>query len=105
MIQFLLDNWQSLLSVILVILSFVLALIRKKPSINELDNILVEVLEKLPEWINSAETLKGAEVKKALVLESVKKYVKEKFSLNLSSSVLASIDSMIESILSTPQKK
>ena len=103
--QFLLTYWREIVSTIAVIASIIIMAIKKRPVINEMDNIILKVLEKLPEWINSAESFKGADVKKALVLESVKKYVKDQFSVNLPDTYLESISQMIEVILSTPQKK
>ena len=103
--EFILTYWREIVSTIAVIASIIIMAIKKKPVINEMDNIILKVLEKLPEFINSAETFKGADVKKALVIESVKKYVKEQFSINLPDSYIESIGFMIEAILSTPQKK
>ena len=103
--EFILTYWREIVSTIAVIASIIIMAIKKKPVINEMDNIILKVLEKLPEFINSAETFKGADVKKALVIESVKKFVKEQFSINLPDSYIESIGSMIEAILSTPQKK
>lgn len=104
-LDFIFDYWREIVSTVAVIASIVIMCIRKKPVINEMDNIILKVLEKLPEFINSAETFKGADVKKALVLESVKKFVKDQFSVNLPDTYLESIGCMIEAILSTPQKK
>lgn len=104
-IDFIVKYWDIIVSLVMVIASVVLALIKKKPVLNEMDNILLKVLDKLPEWINSAETLKGADVKKSLVLESVKKYVSNEFSVILPQSYIDFIGSKIEDILSTPQKK
>lgn len=104
MIDFLKLYWKEIVSLFLVIASVVIAALKKKPVINEMDNIILKVLEKLPEFINSAENFKGADVKKALVLESVKKFVKDQFSVNLPDSYIESIGMMIEAILSTPQK-
>lgn len=104
-IDFIVKYWDIIVSLVMVIASLVLALIKKKPVLNEMDNILLKVLDKLPEWINSAETLKGADVKKSLVLESVKKYVSNEFSVILPQSYIDFIGSKIEDILSTPQKK
>lgn len=103
-VNFLLDNWRMIVEIIILVVSLVVWLIKKKPNINEIDNILLKVFEKLPEWINSAETLKGAEVKKTLVMESVKKFIKEQFSVILPDSYINMIGCYVESILSTPQK-
>ena len=102
--DFIITYWREIVSTIAVIASIIIMAIKKRPVINEMDNIILKVLEKLPEFINSAENFKGADVKKALVIESVKKFVKEQFSVNLPDSYIESIGLMIESILSTPQK-
>lgn len=103
-IDFIKENWQLIASVITLICSLVIFILKKKPVINEMDCILLKVLEKLPSWISQAESLKGADVKKSLVIESVKKYVKSEFSYSLPDSYIALIDSYIEKILETPQK-
>ena len=103
--DFIKDNWQLIASVITLICSLVIFILKKKPVMNEMDCILLKVMEKLPEWISQAESLKGAEVKKSLVIESVKKYVKDEFSINLPDSYVALVGSYIENILLTPQKK
>lgn len=103
-LDFIVKYWDLIASLILVIASIIIMAIRKKPVINEMDTILLKVLEKLPDWIQQAESLKGAEVKKSLVIESCKKYVLNQFSLNLSDEYVALIGSYIEAYLSTPQK-
>lgn len=104
-LNFIKDNLSLIISIILVIISFVVSLCRKRPKMNEMDNILLATLEKLPELIRNAETFKGADVKKTLVLESVKTFVKDQFSVILSDQMLAFIGYQVEQILSTPQKK
>lgn len=104
-ISFFKDNLSLIISIILVIISFIVSLCRKRPKMNEMDNILLATLEKLPEFIRSAETFKGADVKKTLVLESVKTFVKNQFSVILSDQMIAFIGYQVEQILSTPQKK
>lgn len=102
--DFILLHWETFASIILVIASIVLALLRKKPVLNEVDNILIQVLERLPGWICDAEVIKGAQEKKALVIASVRKFVKDQFSVNLPDSFYISLGQYIEIILSTPQK-
>ena len=107
-IQFINANkeWLKPLAYLIIsVISTVLVLcVKKKKVLNEMDLILLEVVENLPQWINEAEAFKGAELKKSLVLEAVKKFVQDKFSVNLPDSVLSSISAMVEAILSTPQK-
>lgn len=103
-LYFIVNHLEIIISSILVIISLVLQLIKKKPQLNEIDNILIRVLIRLPQWIQSAEFLEGADVKKTMVLNAVKKYVKDEFSLILPQSSLDFISARIEDILSTPQK-
>lgn len=104
-INFIVEYRDIFAFIISVILSVIIMVIKKKPVINEMDKILLVVLEKLPEFINEAESFKGADVKKTIVLESVKKYVEDQFSVILPDSFIGLIGSKVEAILSTPQKK
>lgn len=91
--------------IIVVISTIVVCCSKKKNVLNELDNILKEVLQRLPEWINQAEVFDGAEVKKQFVLRCAITFVKEQFSVILPASLIQVIGNAIEDILSTPQKK
>lgn len=104
-LDFIIQYREILVSLLLCLLTFLIQFLRKKPVINQVDTILLCVLEKLPQFINSVESAKGGELKKVLVLESVKEYVKSEFSVNLPDSFIAFIGSHVENILSTPQKK
>lgn len=104
-LNFLKDNWQFLTAILIsVISSLVIWLIKKKPVLNELDNILLAVLENLPGIINGCEQLPSNE-KKATALILVKAFVKKQFNIELSASTLTLVGNWIENILSTPQKK
>lgn len=103
--DWLIDNYRLVIDFIVVIISLVFFFCRRKKVVNEMDNILLKVLEKLPSWINDAESFSGADVKKSLVLEAAKKFVMDEFSMNLPQSYLDFISSRIEDILSTPKKK
>ena len=106
MMKFILEYWRELLAIISVIASVLIWIIRKKPKLNEMDNILLKVLEILPNFIYEAELVfTSGEEKKACVLESVKRFVKSQFSVNLPESYMTLISNYIERILSTPQKK
>lgn len=104
-LNFFKDNWRILAECLLVVLSFVVLLIKKKPVLNQFDNILLWVFNKLPSLINDVESIKDGTIKKELVLQSVIKLVKSQFSYNLSDTDLAVVSSYIEAILSTPHKK
>lgn len=103
-IDFIVKYWDVITSLVLVIASIIIMLIKKKRVVNEMDNIILEVLNRLPRWINAAENLKGADIKKSLVLESAKKFVKDQYSMILPDGYISLIGSRIEEILSTPQK-
>lgn len=103
--EFILQNWQFCVAVIVsVITSLLVWVIKKKPVINEMDNILIRILENLPIWIIEVESLKGSDIKKTAVLETCKKYALDEFSVNLPQSVLSYLGTCIEYILETPQK-
>lgn len=108
-LQFILENWQFLVYVLVSVISTILVVVlKKKKTVNELDNILKIVLANLPRIITSVEELIGAgngKEKKDLVLAAVVKFVNEQFSLNLPDSLIAYIGERIEDILATPQKK
>lgn len=104
-VEFLQLYWREIAALVLFIISFVISLIKRKPVVNEMDKILLAISDKLPEFINYAETFKGAEEKKNLVLAAVFQYVKNQFSLVLPDSYMDIVSRMIEAYLSTPQKK
>lgn len=104
-LYFIIHNWRDIAAVCVFIISVVIAIIRKKPSMNWLDNILVYVEGLLPKLIRDAEVLSDGESKMALVLRSVQESVKKKYGITLSEEVLARVKEMVEEILSTPQKK
>lgn len=105
-INFIIDNWQFFATFLSSVIGFIVVVfIKKKPVYNEFDNILVEIYSNLPAFIKAAEVFKGAENKKALVIESVKKFVLTHFHYSLTESQLSLIGFMVEEILSTPQKK
>lgn len=104
-INFLKDNYRWLCCILVEVIILLISIFKKKKVINEMDTILLCVLEKLPEFILSVEGVKGAELKKSLVIEAVKKFVKDKFSINLSDTFISFVSASIEDILSTPQKK
>lgn len=104
-LNFLKDNWQFLTAIFVsVITSIVIWLIKKKPVLNKVDNILLAILENLPGIINGCEQLPKNE-KKETALLLVKAFVKKQFNIELPDSYLALAGNWIEAILTTPQKK
>lgn len=103
--EFFVQNWQFFVALFVsVITSVMVWFIRKKPVLNEMDNILLRILENLPIWIIEVETLKGADVKKTAVLETCKKYARDEFSVILPQTIISYLGTCIEYILETPQK-
>ena len=107
-IQFITENkelFKILLYILISVISTILVIsLKKKKILNEMDLIILKVFEKLPDFINQAEVLKGPEVKLQFVLKCIEEFVKQEFSVNLPLSVLNSFRTPIEKILSTPQK-
>lgn len=109
-IDFILMYWQPILGALLSVVGFVIVLIRKKPSYNEFDNILLKVIERIPGFICGAEEIysqdpKSGEAKKALVMSCITRFIKDQFSITLPDTLLSFLDKYVESILVTPQKK
>ena len=108
-VQFLLDNWQFIVYMLVSVITTIAVLVlKKKKVVNELDNILKIVLANLPRIVLSAEELFGAGngvEKKQVVLDSVIKFVKDQFSVDLPESLIAYISERVEDILAAPQKK
>lgn len=95
-------------ALISVISTVVLCLVKKKPVVNAMDNILKIVLANLPNIIKQVEALYPVghgDEKKQLVIAAVCKFVYTQFSINLPESMLSYIGARIEDILATPQKK
>lgn len=104
-IDFIIQNWQMILAALLMVLTFIISLLKKKPVYNEIDNILLSVVEKIPLFINSVEsTSMDGSSKKVVVMETIRNYVKSQFSYVLSDSLLIFFDQYVELVLSTPQK-
>ena len=109
--QFLIQNWQQIISAILFIVFFVIGLItRRKKGYTFSDILLGLISEQLPQWISLAEASGGTgEQKKVAVLNSALNYASKTLGRNLSeeetSFIIAHASELIEKILGTPQKK
>lgn len=109
--SFLLQNWQFILTVILLVATFIAALIKGlKKGLSISDILLGYLLDQVPTWINSAESsgMSGQE-KRIQVLNNALVYASKQLGRALSeqeSAVIVShVSQKIEEILSTPQKK
>ena len=109
--QFLIQNWQQIISAILFIVFFIIGLItRRKKGYTFSDILLGLISEQLPQWISLAEASGGTgEQKKVAVLNSALNYASKTLGRNLSeeetSFIIAHASELIEKILETPQKK
>lgn len=108
--QFIVDNWQLVAAACLSLVSFIVALIRKRPHAYDfLDYIRQIISGSLPTWINEAEQkyLDG-EQKKLYVLKKCLTALRQKV-LGLTGSqekeALGIFGFAIEQVLSTPRKK
>lgn len=106
--EFILENWQLVLSCLLVLISFILSLLRKRPVANVMDKDITDLVMLLPGWIAEAETKFDYGVdKKAFVVDKATCYLKNHLVLSDDeiSSWLLVIGAQIEAILDTPRKK
>lgn len=102
-LQFVVDNWSQLLSVLISIVTFLVLLFKKKVTIN--DTALSMVLMKLPELIKQAEDLyKDGTAKKLHVLSAAVNYYREIGGVS-SRDIIGVISEKVEDILATPEKK
>lgn len=104
-LKFLINHYELILSIILVLTSFILALVKKKPVLNKIDEIYVYILEKLPELISAVEVPKQGETKKQTVLDLIKVLVAKEFNFYDWDHIKEFVSDAIEYILLTPQKK
>ena len=104
--NFLVNHWQIIASVILIILSFILTLIKKKP-IKIVDSYIGILYRSCISAIEYVENLKDGSSSSAKLMKAVD-YVIDQFKVypNFKDRLLISdIISVIEEILETPQKK
>lgn len=104
-IKFFTEHWEALLLMALSVLSFVLALIRKKPVLNKLDYYLSELLVQVPVFIDLVEKKGHGTEKKLVVLEMCNQFLIENFGFYDFDLLKNDISQYIESVLTTPQKK
>lgn len=104
-IEFIKNHYELIGSIILVLISFILTLVKKKPSFNLIDSIKSYVLEILPKLINQVEVPGKGSTKKNLVLKLIAVELAKKFNFYDFASLEAWISEQLENILSTPSKK
>lgn len=108
--QFIVDNWQLVAAAGLSLISFIIALIRKRPhAYDVLDYIRQIISGNLTQWINEAEQkFLDGEQKKLYVLKKCLDSLRNKvvgLSHYQEQSALDLFSYAIEQVLSTPRKK
>lgn len=109
-LDFIIDNWYYLLSILILLLSFIISLVRKRANSNLVDSVKSSLLELLPSFISLAEVseVPGADKKTFVInlaLDRISSLLGCKLSDADKSYWVSYISSCLESILSTPQKK
>ena len=109
--NFLLQNWQFILTAALLIATFIIALIKGlKKGLSISDILLGYLLDQVPMCINTAEgTGMTGEEKRVQVLNNALTYAAKQLGRKLNEQeaalIVAHVSTKIEEILSTPQKK
>ena len=109
-LDFILDNWYYLLSILILLLSFLISIVRKRANSNLVDSVKSSLLELLPSFISLAEISEvPGEDKKNFVINLALDRISSLLGCKLSDADISYwvsfISSSLESILSTPQKK
>ena len=109
-LDFICDNWYYLLSILILLLSFIISIVRKRANSNLVDSVKSSLLELLPSFISLAEISEvPGEDKKNFVINLALDRISSLLGCKLSdadkSYWVSFITSSLESILSTPQKK
>lgn len=109
-LDFIVDNWYYLLSILILLLSFIISIVRKRVNSNLVDSVKSSLLELLPSFISLAEVSEvPGEDKKNFVINLALDRISSLLGCKLSdadkSYWVSFISTSLESILSTPQKK
>lgn len=104
-IDFLRNHYKEIIEFSVLIFSVIICLIKKRPTLNQVDVIKEDVLEILPILINKVESPGNGEEKFSNVVLLVNQYLKNKYHIQDLSFLADFIKEAIENILSTPQKK
>lgn len=110
-LNFLRDNWKVILEVLLLVISFMIIVFRKKTKVIIPESVTSKLFCNLPVWIDQVEELIGpgkGDKKLQEVLKKALYFVCNETGIamaELPASFSSYIIEQIESILSTPQKK
>lgn len=104
-LHFIVEYWRELLTALVCLLTVLINLLKKRPTLNKIAEIKEDVLEFLPKLILKVEVDGNGQRKKNAVIELIKKYVQKKYKFDLTPDLIAFVDENLESVLATPQKK
>lgn len=106
--DFFIQNWRLIMEALLVLVSFIFMIVRKRPT-KVIDTIQGLILRLLPGLINQAEIKFGSgngSGKLSFVLQSLKEVLSELgYGDEVVAPYLSFVKDQVEVILSTPQKK
>lgn len=103
--EFIKNHYELIAAVVLVLVSIILTIIKKKPVLNKIDEVKAYILEALPGIIKEVECPGHGIDKKLLVLNSIKLLIATKYNFYDFESLKMFVSEAIENILSTPTKK
>lgn len=106
--EFILENWRFFSVIFLILCSLFLHIFKKKVKV--VDDIVLDIISKLPVLISKAENRYpsgNGQLKKVQVLDAALMIYKNLtgVALTYDSEIAIQIDKAIENILNTPQKK
>lgn len=104
-LDFITQYWRELTSLVILLISVLISLFRKRSSLNVADEIKKDILVILPELIKAVECAGHGQDKLNAVVLEVKKYIKKKYSIKDIDVFTPFIIASIENILSAPTKK
>lgn len=109
--EFILENWKFLLEILLLIVSTLIVIFKRKVKIKVPESDLANMLSNIPVWIIDAENTFGAghgEQKFSYVYNKAVNYLIEKLNCTvgcLPGALLLTIKDFIEEVLAAPTKK
>lgn len=109
MFDFIKSYWREVASLIALIVSFILYIIRKPVSSSLESDIISDISVLIAGWIKEVECEGNGEYKKETVTHLAQRYLKKRYGRNLSDDEMSiwskRISTIIELYLSTPQRK
>lgn len=103
--DFIKAHYELIISVACLLVGVFLAIIKKRPVWNDMDEIKAFILSIIPIFIKEVEKPGNGCLKKDLVLKLVQTALAKKFSFYNFDKVEAFVSDAIEQVLSTPSKK